>query len=252
MSKIHKPDEYLEELKKSMDDKLFFTEILPNSIECFVDYGCADGSLIQRLQERNYAKRYIGYDNNPRMIRLAKKKIANAYFTTKWEDIQIDYSNSVLNISSVIHEVYSYGSSKEILEFWDKVYKSGFGHIVMRDMMLSSNINADVSNLDVIKVKNKADVSVAAYEEVWGSINIRRNLIEYLLKSGYKQNWKHELHENYFPLTVESLLKTIPSDYKILYRKHYILPYIKQRLKHEFDIDLNDATHFKIILQRKS
>ena len=71
------------------------------------------------------------------------------------------------------------------------------------------------------------------------------------MKYKYKKNWKREVKENYFPMPVEELLSRIPKNYEIVYKDVYVLPYTKQSIKNDFDIDINDTTHIKLILKRK-
>ena len=48
---------------------------------------------------------YIGYDISDEMIAAAKQNVPNAAFFTDWNDIHVPFDKSLLNISSVIHEV---------------------------------------------------------------------------------------------------------------------------------------------------
>jgi hypothetical protein len=76
-------------------------------------------------------------------------------------------------------------------------------------------------------------------------------LVHFLLKYKYVQpNWSREVKENYFPFYREELLAKIPNEYEIIYHEHYVLPYLKNQIMKDFRIDLKDATHLKMILQR--
>ena len=59
-------DYYNKEMQKGMEDKLFFIERLPqNQNYMFVDFGCADGSMINALAsiyKDNPHNCYVGYD----------------------------------------------------------------------------------------------------------------------------------------------------------------------------------------------
>ena len=68
---------YNEQMRKSMEDKLFFLKQLPAEDNyVFVDFGCADGTMLNILSdmlESNPLKySYIGYDISDTMINLAK------------------------------------------------------------------------------------------------------------------------------------------------------------------------------------
>ena len=111
-----------------------------------------------------------------------------------------------------------------------------------------SNIN------DVVKVLQKADKDqLREYESIWGSIRENKNLVHYLMKYRYLENWKREVRENYFPLSLERLLSKIPTDkYEIVYFENYILPFTSHKVKEDFDIELHDNTHVKLLLKRKA
>lgn len=81
--------------------------------------------------------RYIGYDISDAMLSAACENVPSAEFYSDWNEIKVDFADSLLNISSTLHEVYSYGTKTEIDEFWKRVFGSGFKYITIRDMMLS-------------------------------------------------------------------------------------------------------------------
>lgn len=116
-------------------------------------------------------------------------------------------------------------------------------------MMLSDEIKLMSDESDVARAKTLFPEKLKEYESIWGPISIRFNLIHYLLKYRYEENWEREVRENYLPITVETLLSKIPSNYEIVYQEHYTLPFIKQQIKKESGIVLNDFTHFKLLLK---
>lgn len=84
-----------------------------------------------------------------------------------------------------------------------------------------------------------------------GSLKSNRNLIHYLMKYRYKENWNREVRENYFPLSLEGLLSKIPTDqYEIVYFENYILPYTSKKVKEDFGIEIRDNTHIKLLLEK--
>ena len=84
-----------------------------------------------------------------------------------------------------------------------------------------------------------------------GSIGINKNLIHYLLKYRYTENWDRELNENYLPISKEKLLSLIPKNYEVIFYEHYALPFLKEKVREDFGIILKDKTHIKLILKRK-
>ena len=243
---------YLYRMQKTMIDKMFFIDKIFEPIECIVDFGCANGELIKMLQYFFDEYRYIGYDLSDKMIAEAKKNVPKARFYTDWDSIDADFEHSLLNISSVIHEVYSYCPDEEIELFWHRVFDSGFRYITIRDMMVSEDTERPASEHDLrcVRSHNGFSTQLSDYEGVWGNIRTEKQLIHYLLKYSYTQNWEREVRENYLGLSAERLLKRIPDNYHITYKEHYTLPYIAWQVKRDFGIELKTPTHIKLVLER--
>ena len=106
---------YNENMAKGMEDKLFFLNELPkNHKYTFVDFGCADGTLINYLgsiYNNYYENTYIGYDISDTMIELAKSNFNSSaedvLFTSDWKEVidklnsEGNYKKKVLILSSV-------------------------------------------------------------------------------------------------------------------------------------------------------
>ena len=124
MTPISNYNTYNEGMAKSYEDKLFFMEYIENdeSIESIVDCGCADGTMIERMSERLPKLNYFGYDIDPKMIGIARSKEKVFMADTNWFRIvkMIEPEKSLLNCSSVIHEVYSYGNMPDCMFFGKK------------------------------------------------------------------------------------------------------------------------------------
>ena len=251
MDKVKDIEVYVQRMQKSFLDKMFFIDKIFEPIEHILDFGCANGVLIRAMHFLFPEYKYTGYDISKEMIEKAKELVPQCNFCATWDCINIPFDSALLNISSTLHEVYSYGTEESIDEFWNRVFDSGFKYIAIRDMMLSDNIKLMSEEKDVSKVKKLFPEKLKEYESIWGPINIRFNLIHYLLKYSYTENWDREVRENYLPITVESLLEKIPDNYEIVYKEHYVLPYVKQQIKKDCDVVMADATHFKILLKKK-
>ena len=247
---------YNKRMDKSFQDKLFFLDKIKDNVEAIVDFGCADGALIRHLSEVTNIK-LIGYDQDHRMIELANEKTNkdNCLFNEDFEEIieDINPRNSLLNLSSVIHEIYSYFTSNEIEFFWNTVFNTDFKYISIRDLCASESINRPSNINDYTKLLQKANPNLLLdHESIWGSVRENRNLVHYLLKYRFLENWDREVRENYFGLSLECLLSKIPMDkYEIIYFENYILPYTANKIKEDFDIELHDNTHVKLLLKRK-
>ena len=83
----------------------------------------------------------------------------------------------------------------------------------------------------------------------WGRIEKQRDLVHFLLKYKYTDNWEREVRENYIPLSVESFLAHVPKTYRITYMDHAPLPYIVRQIQKDFGFDLTTPTHLKIVLE---
>ena len=78
-----------------------------------------------------------------------------------------------------------------------------------------------------------------------------RNFLHFLMKYKYVENWDREVKENYFPITLEELLKKIPYDYEIVYINTYCLPYTRSVVEKDFGISIKDNTHVKLLLRKR-
>lgn len=253
---------YRQEMAKSMVDKLFFIDQI--DAQCIVDFGCADGTMLSFVQEYRPNIQLVGYDISPEMVDIAnnneiwnnKKK---PLFTSDWHLIETLIKNNkskgietAITLSSVIHEVYSYGNEKSVEEFWNIIFNSGFDYIVIRDMLLSKISHHESQIVDVKKIYNSQNNHVQEFETMWGPITDYKNLLHFLLKYRYNKNWFRELRENYLPITLEDMLSKIPtSSYSYDYYQHYVLPFVEKSVKKEFGITLKEPTHIKLILKKK-
>jgi len=248
---------YIDGMGRTMRDKLFFAENV--NFDVIVDFGCADGSTLARVSKMNPRAKLIGYDLDPIMLSKAKSILSkNALLTDNWNEVVSEvqnYKSPLLNLSSVIHEVYSYSNSNTIKYFWEnQVFGGDFKFISIRDMIPSSQV--DKSEMgefkdDVRKVRRLSDPKyLQSFESKWGSINDNyRTFLHYLLKYKYIDNWEREVLENYLPVSLETLKSKIPSNYKVAFEENFILPYLQKQVKSDFDITINHSTHTKLILK---
>jgi hypothetical protein len=115
-----------------MKDKLFFTNVV--DFDVIVDFGCADGTFLQELSKIKPNVKLIGYDLDDTMLSKAQSKLGKkALFTNNWYDAvkyTSSFKNPLLNLSSVIHEVYSYSRPNVISQFWSsQVFGGDFKYI---------------------------------------------------------------------------------------------------------------------------
>ena len=178
-----------------------------------------------------------------------------------WNEVEkelLSYTEyKVLILSSVIHEVYSYGTEESVRVFWDRVIHSGFHYICVRDMMYSEDMDRQTNPLTSHRygleklTKAPLNTCLKEFEEKWGSINNNKNLIHFLLKYRWQINWERELNENYFPIEFHLFLSKFESMYNQTYLERFRVPFLEDCWKKDFDITVNDYTHIKAIFERK-
>lgn len=256
MNEIKNYDFYNNEMKKALYDKAWFIDKIPEGIDTVLDFGCADGSLIKFLANMFDGYNYIGYDYNTNMIDKAKELLGNnsdVFVSSSQEEISeyVEPRSTVLNISSVIHEIYNYCTIEEIDAFWDYVFNSGFEYISIRDMCLSKNATRYSNRIDCAKVYRIRSTQLTDFEKEFGLITDNKNLIHFLCKYRYILNWDREVQEDYFPLDYEDLMKLIPETYEIVYADHFTLPFLRRKVQADIGITINDPTHVKLLLKRK-
>lgn len=272
MTPIANITSYNDRMRRSMLDKIFFMK--HHEVEVYFDYGCADGSMIEFMQQILPESFYIGYDNDPEMIELARaKNIPNAIFYTNFNDAVIDLEfNSMMEgkkvmlvLSSVIHEVYSYLDDTGIDEFWNRVFKNKFDYIAIRDMFWDDYLDNIKETKDANLIRKYGDPKlIKDFEDVYGSIDLSQNLVHFLLKYRYTDNWDRELNENYLGFTYNEFKRVqneyihytmisdsaIDREYEVVYWKEFTLPFIRNQVKLDYKLDLTYNTHVKMVLKR--
>ena len=244
---------YLHRMQQSVLDKLFFFDKIFEPVKNILDFGCANGEMLKCLHLFSCSYRFIGYDISETMIGAAKANVPGAEFYSRWEDIQLDPAESLVNISSTLHEVYSYGTEEDVEIFWKRILRSGFKYISIRDMMVSDAADGapDGAALELVRSNEAYADKLRDYEAHWGPIRTQSSLVHYLLKYSYTENWAREVRENYLPITVEKLLAMVPEEYEITYHRHYVLPYTAWQIKRDFGITLTTPTHVQLLLKKK-
>jgi hypothetical protein len=252
-------DRYNGRMQKSLIDKIFFMDKV--DAEQFIDFGCADGSLILMLKKLFPEHLYTGYDTNKKMIELANKDSKEVStplptFTSDWKKVKRlvemgDWRDSTcIILMSIIHEIYSYGPEK-VQEFWKQIWDLAPKYIAIRDMCVSRTASRPADPLSVARVRQLHDTAkIAQWEARWGALDENWSLVHYLLSYHYEDNWEREYQENYLPLCKEDLLSLIPENYVPDYIEHYTLPYLRRKIEDDLGIQLQERTHLKLILRR--
>ena len=249
---------YIDGMGLSMKDKISF--VVDNiNFDVIVDFGCANGSFLAEIKRINPNAKLIGYDLDDTMLSKASAILGNkALLTNNWSEVISEvqrYKSPLLNLSSVIHEVYSYSNSNTIKYFWDKqVFGGDFKFISIRDMIPSSDVDKSHINDFKQETKNVRRLTdphyLNSFEKRWGSISDNyRTFLHYLLKYRYTDNWDREVNENYLPVSLETVKSKIPSGYKVAYEDNFVLPFLQKQVKSDFGITISHPTHTKMIIR---
>lgn len=111
--------------------------------------------------------------------------------------VKFGNNSPLLNLSSVIHEVYSYSHSSVIKKFWEKqVFGGSFKYITIRDMIPSVNIH-----------KN----------EVSKFINNEQEVVNTISNNADKQKAQNSLDAKKAILSVIDKFAPIKSDFSIIF-----------------------------------
>jgi 23S rRNA U2552 (ribose-2'-O)-methylase RlmE/FtsJ len=255
---ISNVDNYVEGMQKSLDDKLFFVDKL--DFDVIVDFGCANGAFLSKVKKMKPNVKIIGYDLNETMLSKARAELTSEeILTSNWDEVIREiqgYNSPLLNLSSVIHEVYSYSHPSVVKSFWEnQVFGGDFKWITIRDMIPSCKIDKDEIESfrkDVQNVRKRANkFYLESFEKRWGTINDNyRTFCHFLLKYRYIDNWEREVKENYLPVSLETLKKKIPSNYTIQYEQDFIVPFIQENVGKAFNVKIKHSTHVKMIIKQ--
>lgn len=248
-------------------DKIFFLSHIDPEINIFVDFGCANGEIIKSISYFRPNAKFIGYDISKYMIAECNSRFGtdksqsnNQFLFTDNLDIvkklvtdYVKHGHKVcLILSSVIHEVYSYSSPEEIEKFWNFCNNTPFEYVAIRDMNYGPDsqwvVMLDYVDAKKIYANEKYRQKYNDFVAVWGEMR-HKNILHFLLKYRYDDNWEREIKENYLPIWFGDYFKKL-WDYEIIYQHVYTLPYIKKCVTEDFDIDLLCPTHCQLLFQR--
>lgn len=247
MTPIADMDTYTAGMRKSIQDKLWFIDKVADKVDSVVDYGCADGALLYEIHNICPSIRLYGYDNNVEMLQRASTLCPFATYSQR--TIKAPDSKSLLVVSSVFHEIYSY--STDIKAECASIFNSGYRYIAIRDMFYTKAAVRKADGYKISSVLRKEPQSkIQDFERFHGPITENVNFLHYLLKYRYTENWEREVKENYFPQSLEEFLSNIPQEYKIASVQPYTLPFTRTKIHRDFGFWLEDTTHAQILLEK--
>lgn len=250
MEAIKDLNTYLKGMHKSIEDKLWFIpylNVLSKLKETIVvDYGCADGALIEVLSKIYPDIHFYGYDNSDEMIDIARTNCVRDNVTFANNLIPFKGKQVILIMSSVFHEIVSY---EKTLQFRCELNYLNPDYIFFRDMMTNESVDRNYNVPDLEKIRTHS--LFPSYEEYNYGISSQHDILNFLLKYRYKQNWDRELNEIYIPYNIEKFPIYLFPNYSIIYKKHYTLPFLKEKVMEDFGINLVDNTHINMIFKKQ-
>jgi hypothetical protein len=246
---------YDDRMAMTLEDKCFFQHYLnPDKFGTIIDFGCADGSVIKYLAVKYPYKTFIGYDISIQQLNKAKENLKDFTNVMLTNDFSVCYEYSkvgLLLLNSVIHEIYAYCNEAEIKLFWGRVNQ--FKYVSVRDMIYDSTMNGfipeDQYDLFIDNIPNKYKYQLNDFVSYWCNWNklvTKKDLVHFLLKVHYKENWERELKENYFPI-INTKLERCFSHHDVLHYEYFLLPYLSTYAREEFNIKITDYTHCKLL-----
>lgn len=257
MPPIRNLEMYNARMSQSLWDKAFFADKIPGA-KLIIDYGCADGSLMNFIQSNFPDFMTVGLDANEEMVRLTREKGLSAFTdcASVLDAVKDVPSREIAVVfSSVFHEVFHYGYPLDKITSFLRELNPHY--IVVRDMMYQDYELFDnlVSNKAVVALENKLPrKQIHDFEKCFGSITDRKNFVHLLLKYRYTDNWERECPENYFSYDMWDLLQVINADgeYDLFWRAEYTLPWVSYHIMQDFGIELTNVnTHYQLILKKR-
>ena len=175
---------YIKFMEKSIQDKLFFLDKIDlSSFDYTLDFGCANGVLINTICDDYKNVKFIGYDKSEKMINLAKNtQKENTFFCTDFDKIKNQLTNKkyVIIFSSVLHEL-----AQSDYDFVLSTMQNSSA-VVIRDMYFDKTQNC-AFDTKILKNYDKNDYFVLNFEQKYGKIDNLLNLYHYFLKYTYTQ-----------------------------------------------------------------
>lgn len=236
---------YLSGMAQGNEEKLFFLQQIDlQTFDRIIDFGCGRGDILKACGFVNKHAELIGIDSDDYMRRLAEDNLillgGNIRVVEALTRDMLDEKTLII-FSGVLHEVEEYWFTlRELLK--------GTGcTIAIRDMRYSQPYSQAVAPNDLAAlVAHSNPELLATFIRKYG-MDTEKELVHYLLKYTYVDNWALELAEDYFSFAFDDLF----SLGEIFYERNYILPYKLHSVAQDFNIRLPTPTHTQIILKVK-
>lgn len=254
---------YNAEMAKSLIDKIFFLDKTDATL--FVDFGCADGTLLAFIAKVFPGVTLVGYDVNREMIDRARELHAGSgiVFTDDWNEVvrieaehRAKGEKSCVVCNSLTHEIESYLDGDEKTAAYDKIWGRGgirFHYVALRDMMVSRSASRPSDPFQVARIQQIFEALhpglLSQWTARWGTLSENWSLVHFLLTYRYTNSWEREHRENYLPVNLEDFMASVPRGYIAVYRDHFTLPFLRRQVQKDFDITISDPTHLKVVFE---
>lgn len=246
---------------RSMEKASWWVSRLPEDVGVVLDFGCANGAVLTSTFQLGHFTDWlaVGYDHSLAAIGSAMDFFpgSKSCWTNDLEGA-IQKANSVrgpkvLLLSSVMHEVAAVQTLGDFLDTVVFPYNPDF--IVFRDMAPARSAFYAPAP-PAIRRKVQEDPALALrlrhFTARFGEISTVANLLHFLLKAPYEQDWMEELQENYFPMSASAWMDAFGPRYEPRFFDHHQPHFIRERMERLCGgLFIDQPTHLCMILERK-
>ena len=259
MNEIKDMEGYVAKMDITIPDKLFWVPRVTHPVSQLIDIGCASGTLLKAFHNISPATELIGIEESPEMIKhiyegFDKGEVPFIMVHQSMDELMNECKpGAVLNLSSVLHEVYSYKDKVYIENFWNQINRLQPEYITIRDM-IPDNYDPGymVEHNRTLIMDSPYAEQLKQFEKRWGCVNDKNKLSHFLLKYRYQENWERELNENYYACSYGDILEHLFENYICIYITAFALPWTVKCAKEDFGITVFPGnTHQKIIYKRR-
>ena len=240
---------YVERMEKSMQEKLFFIDKLDLENSIIVDFGCANGCLLEHIKAMKFKNvTLIGVEHNPEIAKMitAADEVYTDLLTVSTaiavKRYSKDFRKVILITSSVLHELDD--DTRSTLCIFAKCQVN---YWVVRDMCYNNYGYVPTMELLSTIVEKSDPKQLASFIKHHTILNSSM-VAEWLMKYPYVQNWEHEVKEYYWS-TDWNMFTRAGGD--IIYDNTYTNEFIAARIKRDYGIDINWSTHRQLIVKFK-
>lgn len=262
-------DTYISGMRKTYYDKCWWINHIPDNIKYIIDFGCADAGIFEFIDSM-YPGRfiYIGVEENEEMLKIAKEKYGGnerVCLCKSLNEVRGTFPpyDAILLLNSVLHEILTYKTYVEYMNFLFEVRKLAPAFIAIRDMNnLDPKPVADIRS----KIHNNDRFKEHLLYSGFGEYDI--NLyIEFLLKYFYDKNWDREVRETYlwkldfyferFLCEYMRIFDNVAGQfiiyhgcYSVEYEEDFSIKYLRDKWEKDFGVKIDIPTHKKMLFKR--